>query len=209
MCFARRVWAAPSIMARHEQIAAEVDVHAKVLPALGQLLDIVLHRVGQGGKVLLKVAWKGHFASVAETPSAPIGRKRQTPPASDRPRFHRNLRRPTPITAPVELPRRYEPAPRSEGFEDGRGRLALAQEAPRPVEQPPGIPQPLVLVSRPIAPTRREPRGGRPRRSARLHRHRHLAAPAARQSPQRKRRTPDPAAALPNRAIRTRNAQTR
>ena len=31
----------------HEQVAAEIDMHAEVLPALGQRLDLVLHRVGQ------------------------------------------------------------------------------------------------------------------------------------------------------------------
>ena len=41
---------AGSIMARHKQIAAEIDMHAEVLPALGQRLDIVIHRVGQRGK---------------------------------------------------------------------------------------------------------------------------------------------------------------
>jgi len=33
-----------------KQIAAEVDMHAEVLPALGQRLDLVLHRIGQCGK---------------------------------------------------------------------------------------------------------------------------------------------------------------
>src|SRR5580658_8357494 len=36
-----------SIMACHKQIAAEIDMHAEVLPPLGQRLDLVLHRIGQ------------------------------------------------------------------------------------------------------------------------------------------------------------------
>ena len=38
---------AASIMAGHEQIAVEIDMHAEMLTALGQRLDLVLHRVGQ------------------------------------------------------------------------------------------------------------------------------------------------------------------
>ena len=34
-------------MADQEQVAAEIDMHAEVLPALGQRLDLVLHGVGQ------------------------------------------------------------------------------------------------------------------------------------------------------------------
>src|ERR1700721_2838845 len=35
------------IMACHEQVAAEIDMHAEVLLALSQRLDFVLHRVRQ------------------------------------------------------------------------------------------------------------------------------------------------------------------
>ena len=34
-------------MTRQEQVAAEIDMHAEMLLALGQRLDLVLHRVGQ------------------------------------------------------------------------------------------------------------------------------------------------------------------
>ncbi len=37
----------PSVMPRHKQVTAEIDMHAEVLPALGQRLDLVLHRVDQ------------------------------------------------------------------------------------------------------------------------------------------------------------------
>src|SRR6516165_1063963 len=40
----------PSIMARHEQISAEIDMHAEVLPILAERLDLVLHRGGQREK---------------------------------------------------------------------------------------------------------------------------------------------------------------
>ncbi len=43
----RRFPAEPSIMADQEQVAAEIDVHAEMLSALGQRLDLVLHGVGQ------------------------------------------------------------------------------------------------------------------------------------------------------------------
>ena len=36
-----------SKMTRHEQVAAEIDMHAEVLTALGQRLDLGLHRFGQ------------------------------------------------------------------------------------------------------------------------------------------------------------------
>jgi hypothetical protein len=39
-----------SITTRHEQVAAEIDVHAQMLPVMGQRLDLVLHRVGQRRK---------------------------------------------------------------------------------------------------------------------------------------------------------------
>src|SRR5580698_2689008 len=35
------------IMARHEQVAAEIHMHAEMLPVMGQQLDLVLHGVGQ------------------------------------------------------------------------------------------------------------------------------------------------------------------
>ena len=39
-----------SIVAGDEEVAAEVDVHAEVLPALGQRLDLVFHCVGERGQ---------------------------------------------------------------------------------------------------------------------------------------------------------------
>jgi hypothetical protein len=36
----------PSLVVRHEQVAAEVDMHSEVLPVMGQRLDLVFHRVG-------------------------------------------------------------------------------------------------------------------------------------------------------------------